>query len=159
MTDIETSNPNASAPADHRVLDYDLYERRLIEARHINKDAVFAILGAAGITHVIVDFDGYGDSGQIQNVETKSGDVVAELPAVAVEWTVPVWNSNDMERSNLPLRDAIERLVYSCLEETHMGWENNDGAYGYVTFDVTERSVTLDYNERYTASDYFQHVF
>ncbi len=159
MTDTETSGPSATLPADRRLLDCDLHERHIVEARHINKDSVFAILAAAGITHVIVDFDGYGDSGQIQNFETKTGDEVAELPVVAVEWLAPVWHSNEMERSNLPLRDAIECLVYGCLEETHMGWENNDGAYGYVTFDVAQRTITLDYNERYTASDYFQHVF
>ena len=31
---------------------------------------------------------------------------------------------------------------------THDGWENSDGAYGDFTFDVAERTITLDYNER-----------
>jgi hypothetical protein len=54
---------------------------------------------------------------------------------------------------------SIERLAYHLLERTHCGWENNDGAYGDFTFDVAERTITLDYNERYTASEYSQHVF
>lgn len=53
----------------------------------------------------------------------------------------------------------IERLVYDLLTDTHCGWENNDGAYGDFTFDVAERTITLDHNERYTASEYSQHVF
>jgi hypothetical protein len=34
-----------------------------------NKTALFDALAAAGITHVAVNFDGYGDSGQIEHVE------------------------------------------------------------------------------------------
>ncbi|MGA8499789.1 MAG: DUF6878 family protein [Xanthobacteraceae bacterium] len=61
--------------------------------------------------------------------------------------------------SPVSIADAIERLAYDLLERTHCGWENNDGAYGDFTFDVAERTITLDYNERYTASEYSQHVF
>ena len=43
--------------------------------------------------------------------------------------------------------------------KTHGGWENNDGAYGEYTFDVAERTITLDYNERHMESDYSMHVF
>jgi ParB family transcriptional regulator, chromosome partitioning protein len=45
------------------------------------------------------------------------------------------------------------------LEETHGGWENNDGAYGEFTFDVANRTITLAYNERHMESDYSEHVF
>ncbi len=50
-------------------------------------------------------------------------------------------------------------LAYDFLEETHDGWENSDGAYGDFIFDVAERTITLDYNERHMESDYSQHVF
>ena len=36
---------------------------------------------------------------------------------------------------------------------------DNDGAYGEYTFDVTERTITLDYNERHMESDHSMHVF
>ncbi len=39
----------------------------------------------------------------------------------------------------MSVRDAIERLAYDFLEETHDGWENSDGAYGDFIFDVAER--------------------
>jgi hypothetical protein len=42
---------------------------------------------------------------------------------------------------------------------THDGWENSDGAYGDFTFDIAERTITLDYNERYMQSEYSQHLF
>ena len=55
--------------------------------------------------------------------------------------------------------EAIETLGYDCLEEDHGGWENNDGAYGEFTFDVAERTITLDYNERHMESDHSAHTF
>ena len=66
-----------------------------------------------------------------------------------------------MPRSNADpaVRDAIETLAYDFLGQTHGGWENSDGAYGDFTFDVADRTITLDYNERHMESDYSQHVF
>ncbi len=57
------------------------HERRDAELRPVNKTAVFDALAAAGITIVIVAFDGYGDSGQIENIEAKAGDDLVALPS------------------------------------------------------------------------------
>lgn len=57
------------------------------------------------------------------------------------------------------MREVVETLVYALLEQTHCGWENNEGAYGEFTFDVGDRSITLDYNERIESSEYTRHVF
>jgi hypothetical protein len=52
----------------------------------------------------------------------------------------------------------VERLVFDCLAEKHLGWEINEGSYGDVVFDVAERAITLNYNERFVDSEYSQHV-
>ena len=70
-----------------------------------------------------------------------------------------MWGSNDIDRQSLSIHDAIEALVYSFLGQTHDGWENSDGAYGDFTFDVADRTITLDYNERYTETKNYQHEF
>ena len=57
------------------------------------------------------------------------------------------------------MEEAIEILVYDVLSQKHGGWENNDGAYGEYTFDVAERTITLDYNERHMESDHSMHMF
>ena len=59
----------------------------------------------------------------------------------------------------MPVRDAIEKLAYDFLEEEHDGWENEDGAYGEFTFDVGERTIRLEYNERVMTTSYFEHEF
>jgi hypothetical protein len=81
------------------------------------------------------------------------------MPAGEVDIAEAIWDQPEPSRSTVSIADAIERLAYDFLEQTHCGWENNDGAYGDFTFDVAERTITLDYNERYTASEYSQHVF
>jgi hypothetical protein len=124
-----------------------------------NKTALFDALAAAGVTHVVVSFDGYGDSGQIENIEVKAGDVTVAMPQTKIEIARAVWDQPEPERSTISIADAIEGLAYDFLEQTHSGWEDNDGAYGDFTFDVTARTITLDYNERTTASEYSLHVF
>ncbi|HEY9213030.1 MAG TPA: hypothetical protein VIQ29_09265, partial [Ancylobacter sp.] len=36
---------------------------------------------------------------------------------------------------------------------------DGDGAYGDFTFDVEQRSISLDYNERYSATENYVHEF
>ena len=94
-----------------------------------NKTALFDALAAAGITTVIVNFDGCGDSGQIEMIEVKAGDDVIPLPQVLIEIASAVWGSATIDRRTQPVREAIETLVYDVLNQTYGGWENNDGAY------------------------------
>ena len=64
-----------------------------------------------------------------------------------------------MNRKTINVRDAIEALVYDALEETHPGWEDNEGSCGHFTFDVAAREISLSYNERYVESYHHDHVF
>lgn len=122
------------------------------------KAAVLKALVAAGITHVIVSFDGYGDSGQVESIEAKAAEAEKELPQTQVALRGVDYETEGFTTTELVLSEAIEHLVYDCLRRTHCGWENNEGAYGEVTFDVAEGTVTLDYNERYESSEYTQHI-
>jgi hypothetical protein len=124
-----------------------------------NKKVLFAILMEHGITAVIVNFDGYGDSGQIEDITAQNDDVAVELPDERIEIFCAAWDSPEIERQTHTVHEAIEALSYDFLAQTHCGWENNDGAYGDFTFDVTANSITLDYNERYTASENYFHEF
>ncbi len=76
-----------------------------------NKTALFDALAAANITVVVVTFDGYGDSGQIENIEAKAGDEIVTLPPGAIEIARPVWGSNDIDRKRCSA--ALTRLSFS----------------------------------------------
>jgi len=135
------------------------HDRLDAELRPANKGVVFDALTAAGLTIVTVRFDGYGDSGQIEDIEARAGDDVVALPPGDVEIAAAAWGHAEPERTVMSVRDVIERLAYDFLEETHDGWENSDGAYGDFMFDVADRTITLDCNERHMESDHSQHVF
>jgi len=159
MTELLSTTPASAASLSDWEIKPGEHERRDAELRAVNKTAVFDALAAAGITIVVVAFDGYGDSGQIENVEAKAGDEIVALPSGQVEIASAVWDQAEPESTAMTVHDAIERLVFDFLVMTHDGWENSDGAYGDFTFDVAERTITLDYNERYMQSEYSQHVF
>jgi hypothetical protein len=131
------------------------HHRLCVERRLHNKTVVFDALDAAGIATVVVSFDGYGDSGQIERVEVEGA--VDALPAATVEIATAIWGGLEPQRQSISLADAIEKLIYDFLGSAHDGWEDNDGAYGEFTFDVADRTIRLDYNERYTASVNYSH--
>ena len=157
MTD---TTPKADTTFDFAAWEAQERERvRLAaEVRPGNKTAIFDALARAGITIVTVSFDGCGDSGQIESIDAFAGDAPAELPSEQIELAEPASDGGRPEQSSFSLRDAVEKLAYDFLEETHDGWENNDGAYGEFTFDVASRTITLAYNERHMESDYSEHV-
>jgi hypothetical protein len=124
-----------------------------------NKAVLFDALAAAGIETVIVTFDGYGDSGQIENIDTGAGEEPTPLPLDRIEIARATWGNPEIELQTQTVQEAVETLVYDLLRQVHSGWEINDGAYGEFTFDVAERTIKLDYNERYTSSENFSHEF
>ena len=131
-----------------RNTDFDENERKIAvldllkaEVLPLNKAALFEALQSTGICSIVVCFDGSGDSGQMEEIVAFIDDSPAvDLPDITVKY-----------------RDA----TFSCelLEKTHGGWANGDGAEAAFTFKVADRSITLDYHERYISTDYSRHVF
>ena len=124
-----------------------------------NKAVLFDALANAGITAVIVEFDGSCDDGQIESVTAQAGDTLVGLPADLVILHEPRRDVTGLEDRTCPVAEAIETMAYAFLEETHAGWEINDGAFGTFTFDVAARSIRLDHHERVMETEYSEHVF
>ena len=138
---------------------YELYFRAVANANELNKPVVFDALAAAGLTRVRVEFDGGGDSGQIDDITAYTGEVPVELPSTSPTLHQAAQNAGDPATAEATLRDAIETLCYDYLSQTHGGWGNEDGAYGTFEFDVPNRTIHLDFNERFTDSTNFTHDF
>ncbi|TKW65114.1 MAG: hypothetical protein DI616_16430 [Paracoccus denitrificans] len=135
------------------------FEARGATIRPANKTALFDALAAAGITQVMVTFDGYGDSGQVEDISALSGGETVNLPEAQITIATTSWGDDIITERAMTVAEAVEQLAYDFLSETHGGWENNDGAYGEFTFDVEKGTITLDYNERYTATETYEHIF
>ena len=156
MTEIPSAHD--AVAVWQQLISQDVARSRLAEeALPGNKAALFDALAAAGMTRVVVTFDGVGDSGQIESIDAQIGDAVALLPICDIEIATPAWDGSELHRRTLPLGEAIEQLAYAFLEETHGGWENNEGAFGDFTLDVAERAIRLDYHERIESSEYSGH--
>jgi hypothetical protein len=140
----ETTETSTPAPVD--------------DIRIRNKAILFAALAAAGICRVSVEFDGSGDSGQIEDILAwnAAGDTIP-LPSDR-KLQLPA-SQPDNPPAEMTFQEAIETLAYDYLEDTHPGWEINDGAFGTFVFDVPGRSVTLEHNERYTEVSTTSHEF
>jgi hypothetical protein len=75
------------------------------------------ILNDLGITSISVKYDGYGDSGDIEDTgETNNGDTVT-------------------------ISDSLLTVLYNRLSDAYGGWENNEGSYG--TIDMTNDEITI----------------
>ncbi len=132
--------------------------RAAAEILPTNKSALFECLAAARITTAIVEFDGSRDSGQIEGIIARREDQVIDLPRGPVQITTILWDGSTVA-SSMSVGEALEALAYAFLEEEHGGWEDNEGAYGEFTFDVADRSISLNYNERVVESVHFHHAW
>jgi hypothetical protein len=115
---MTTDTPEIDAEASFAasIAKYQNHDRRVAEARPAKKAALFDALARAGITSVVVNFDGYGDSGQIERTDVRIGDAEAKLPEDRIEFVEPVFGDPEkVQRSTHTVTDAIETPVYAFL--------------------------------------------
>lgn len=163
MTQTE---PSLAAPMAPSKIDFTAMlarqaerDARIAALRPANKDRLFDGLLAAGVTHVTVSFDGYGDSGQIESIAAWSGETTVDFPDTRIGYAALTWDDPEVEMRDLSLEDVVEQLAYDFLSDTHGGWENNDGAHGEFCFDAAARCIHLEFNERFTSSELYTHDF
>ncbi len=172
METTETSVPSAvdaatlaaTAEWEARSREYERrdahYRERRDAAFPITKAAILDALQAAGVARVTIEFEGSGDSGQMEQATAYDADEeTVAFPEACIEIARVDFDEGKDTRAEVNLRDAMETIAYELLERTHGGWENDDGGFGTFTFDVAERSVTLDYDERYTETNNYVHAF
>ena len=116
---------------------------------------MFDALTGARIDTAEVTFNGYADSGQVDEAVIDGEGADADLRLINIEIARVGWGNPAIVRENLSVKDAIERLVYDLLQQTYGGWEINQGAYGDFLFDVGDRvrfrridRAALDASER-----------
>ena len=138
---------------------YARHKELCAKANELNKTVLFAALLPTGVTRIQIEFDGEGDSGQINGVSALAGDKAVQLPATTVTVQQLQWGQTEPTASEFTLAEAIETLCYDYLEQEHGGWENNDGGYGEFIIDVAARTIELEFYSRYTDYHQFSHSF
>ena len=130
MTDNDTPNEQPAAVQDWQAR-ASAHEARRQAIFPENRTAIFDALERSGIETVTMTFDGYGDLGQINDVEV-TGGTLHDLAAIEIKQKQADWHTDAVDTVTVTLRTAIEDLGYDLLEETHSGWPDNEGGFRRV---------------------------
>lgn len=86
---------------------------------------IFNVLATTDIAYVDVFYSGSNDEGYVDEVQ-------------------PEEESNTILSHEI--KEELRALTYDLLETARGGWENNEGAEGYVRYDVKARTATLHHS-------------
>ena len=115
------------------------------------------------IAQLVVKFEGYGDSGQVEDVACYDADEkliiglpvpkTVRLPArqTADRWDEELRKVVHRKSDTIALDEAVEEIVYYFLELHWGGWEINEGSFGEVAFEARDRKVIVEISLRYIA--------
>lgn len=115
-----------------------------------NKDAILLAMKAAGITLIVVTYEGEGDEGSPTElaIEPEGADLSLATLTIAIQssqWdeVTRAWSWHDSEVSMM-LDEAVSAFVDDVIETHHRGFEDGEGGGGELRFDAAAMSVTYD---------------
>ena len=126
-----------------------------------HKRRLLARLWELGVRTVVVEYDGYGDSGSIEKPSYLDERGVPKIAGhEQIVWPkrsgrfdreTGVWITSTQEQP-LSLDEVLVDLVNDTLDEKGIDWYNNDGGYGELRIDMNHEKPTieLDIKIRYT---------
>lgn len=85
-----------------------------------------------GVEAVLAQYDGCGDSGQIESLDFGPAKVPGHLAT------------------------SVKDLFYEVLEELYAGWEINEGAFGQFEWDLQTDKIKLEHSMRVESTE--EHV-
>ncbi|HTM82179.1 DUF6878 family protein [Asticcacaulis sp.] len=139
-----------------RILDVEAAKALCTALNTANRKALFDALATAGITTVTVEFNGYGDEGQIESIKY---DVDGNETTPLIQDLAFIRQSSLTEAPSsepISVDDAVEELLYDLLSQHYCGWQDSEGSYGEFTFDITARTVDLDIALRFVDANHYQ---
>lgn len=115
--------------------DYYTREREVLKTEATLRASLLAL----GVSNIYADYDGVGDSGQI--------DTISYADAADRTLTTPV---------DTQTQQQVENLLYALLTLRHDGWENNDGGFGTFRWNLVTGALEHEHSDRYTE---YEHSF
>lgn len=110
-------------------------QRRAAEQRAETRAALLSELRALGVTSIEVQYEGYGDSGNVE-------DVVVTPDAITL---------------TEELRRRVEDFGWDFAYALSPGFENNEGGYGELTWVLEVDKIDVSHSNRYVASETTDH--
>ena len=110
-------------------------QRRAAEQRVITRAALLTELRALGATGIEVQYEGYGDSGNVEEV-------------VVTPDTITLTEE---------LRRRVEDFGWDFAYALSPGFENNEGGYGELTWALETDKIDVSHSNRYIETDTTEH--
>jgi hypothetical protein len=127
-----------------------------VERLHADKTHIVAALKALGVVLVEVEYDGEGDSGQIDTITAyKADETRVDVAGVS---PFVLGDGPAAERFNT-LHECLDTFAWDVLWHHHEGFENNDGGFGKIVIDVDDGTVRIEHNWRISSSEYTEAEF
>ena len=133
-------------------------QEKKAEKSKVNAKALFDTLADTRVVSIEVTFDGCGDSGQINDIiftdyrgkELSSPKLVVKGSHLGHQhqWDEKKKEFVEVGGGEGDVSAIVEEICYDRLGAHHGGWEINEGSYGTFTFDVLNRKIELEFNER-----------
>ena len=136
------TDPLRTAP----MIDWETNARRLVT---LSLATLCPILRAHGITEATIDYDGYGDEGQVNDILLHDVDRKPVAMPAARCAAYHLTQLGALESEEASLEQALDRFTTEALETLHAGWENNEGALGTLVIDVEAAVATLEHSTRF----------
>ena len=141
MTQDKQSGSDAAAPIITNSPTLEKYHQDLRDRVRNGLPLAAAQLKAAGVAQVELQYDGCGDSGQIELAFYRGAD----------------GGEVDISGRMSMSEEELFGLFYDLLESRHAGWENNDGACGEFHWDLVADTLHHTHNDRYTDYETTEH--
>lgn len=103
----------------------------------VERAALLDLVRAAGITEITASYDGWGDSGNVDDVEMQP----AEKAAVATA----------------EMKTRLQGFIWDIVYSLHPGFENNEGGQGEFTWRIAEDEIDISHGDNYTEISYTEH--
>src|SRR5213595_1869837 len=140
MTQSDNSSKDTAANPTSSFSLEQYYREKLANVRQ-QLPEVARQLKDAGVVRVHIQYDGCGDSGQIESIpflddEGKPLDLANKVSFTEAE---------------------LMELFYDLSQARHPAWENNDGACGEFEWDLAADTLGHTHNDRFTAYHTTEH--
>lgn len=123
-----------------------------------NAKVLFDALQDTRVVSIVVDFNGCGDSGQIDSIQyydhrdkdlsQPEGKIKGSKLHKGSTWDEKLKTFVELPNCEGSFNEVVEEICYDRLGARHAGWEINEGSYGTFNFNVLNRKINLEFNER-----------
>lgn len=145
-------------------MSYNIIAEARNRNKNKNKELLRAVMQTLGITSIAVEFDGSGDSGQVEGVTvvpaTKQDQFEnTQTKVFRAKYFCSIAGTKvEEEEAACSAPELAEDFAYDVLEHHHDGWEINDGAYGTIIIHADGRG-SIEYNQRVMETEYEETEF